>query len=223
LAGNPNVAFRFVFKSDDAVNSDGVAIDDFQISGPLNNPLPIELLQFIGLAMPLSNKLDWSTASESNNAGFFIQKSISGFEWNTIGFLKGMGNSNQITNYSFSDFDTKHASVYYRLKQVDLNGTSSISQPINILRTISDKASLIVVYPNPIKESIQIKSSSFENENFVLSLWSLKGEKLMERNSSFLNGFQSFEISYLNLPTGTYLLVIDAQGKRLTKKLSKVN
>ncbi len=74
LAGNSNVSFRFVFKSDGLITDVGVAIDDFEIEGPPNDPLPVELVSFTGSFISGKIVLEWQTKTEVDNYGFDIQR-----------------------------------------------------------------------------------------------------------------------------------------------------
>lgn len=96
-----------------------------------NNPLPVKL-QFVKCEEGRLNTVDvkWATASEINNYGFEVQKSIGRKPFETIGFVTSYaigGNSSQIINYSFSDKETSHQTTYYRLLQIDYDGMSEFS------------------------------------------------------------------------------------------------
>ena len=91
--------------------------------------LPIELLDFNGKSYQDYNQLFWQTATEINNDYFEVQKSTDGFEFNKIGAIKGAGNSSSVLSYSLNDNDPDLIN-YYRLKQVDFDGTVSYSKTI---------------------------------------------------------------------------------------------
>lgn len=76
--------------------------------------------------------INWATASEKNNWKFDIEKSVNQKEWNTIGEVKGMGNSSMINKYSFRDEKGANGEVYYRVKQTDFNGEYSYSDMMSI-------------------------------------------------------------------------------------------
>ncbi len=131
LAGNPKVSFRFVFKSDNGATDAGMALDDFEILGPTNAALPVQLLQFTGTILNKEQtQLNWLVGSEKNNAGFEVEKSEDGINFNAIGFVKGRGNSEQTFAYRFTDENAWQEKRYYRLKQKDFNGSESLSKII---------------------------------------------------------------------------------------------
>ncbi|OYU95273.1 MAG: hypothetical protein CFE21_13305 [Bacteroidetes bacterium B1(2017)] len=133
LAGNPKVCFRIVFKSDVGTVDVGLAVDDFEIVGPTNSATPVELVRFWGTRLGNNSVLlNWQTASEKNNKGFFIEQSKDGFTFNSIGFVSGKVNSNVTNSYSFNDMDAPQDNLYYRLRQIDLDGKFTYSNTIQI-------------------------------------------------------------------------------------------
>src|SRR5690606_18127695 len=87
------------------------------------SPLPVELISFEATAGDYSIFLTWSTASEKNNAGFNLQRSIDGYNFENIAWIDGNGTTNSPNNYSFEDKNVKPGVMYYyQLKQVDYNG-----------------------------------------------------------------------------------------------------
>lgn len=84
--------------------------------------LPIELLTFYGTNEDSYNLLTWSTATETNNDYFILERSSDGYNWTEVSRIDGAGNSSQTLNYSFKDFGFKNGINYYRLTQTDYNG-----------------------------------------------------------------------------------------------------
>ena len=82
----------------------------------------------------LSDKiiLTWSTASELNNKGFYIERSADGRNWVEIGFVEGSGTTTQLNHYSFSDKNVAGLKLFYRLKQIDYDGSYSYSNIVEI-------------------------------------------------------------------------------------------
>ena len=88
-----------------------------------SNPLPIELIYFAGYVQETSTILSWSTASETNCDYFTIERTIDGITWDNIGIVSGHGNSTQVISYQFEDKLPNQGINYYRLKQIDYNGS----------------------------------------------------------------------------------------------------
>ncbi len=180
--------------------------------------MPVELLYFT--AKPVQKKvlLDWATATETENLGFEIERSKDGSKWAAIGFVQGNGNSNQNAVYSFTDSANKSGFYYYRLKQLDLNGSFEYS-PIKGVEIFGAKKRL-QVFPNPVASRLNI---SLE-ENFLsyegpikLRLYHLvSGVKVRER---FVSPISSLDLT--GLSDGKYILVLSTDHQRWTKSFVK--
>jgi hypothetical protein len=123
----------------------------------LSQPLPIDLLSFSAKPVGQTVQLDWSTAIESNNEYFTIQRSADGINFSDVGKVKGSGSSNLARGYNYSDLDALVGRSYYRLKQTDTDGNSKISElrKVEIESSTEEKFS---VYPNPTKNKFDFIS-----------------------------------------------------------------
>lgn len=142
--------FRFRLVTDVSVNSSGGSvfyydIDYFNIT--CTSALPIELLYFTGEKNSCgSNILSWATATEQNNDKFEIERSIDGVDFVKIGTLKGAGNSTQKLTYNFVDNTVNPSINYYRLKQIDFDGSFSYSNLISIDNSCESSVKTIKIY-----------------------------------------------------------------------------
>lgn len=102
-------------------------------------PLPIELVDFSVLNKNEVNKLSWITASEINNDFYIIENSVDGFNWDIIDKVNGMGNSSNITDYSYEHENYKDTINYYRLTQVDFDGRRETFKIVVVDNTIEPK------------------------------------------------------------------------------------
>lgn len=138
--------------------------------------LPVELVSFTGVQTDKGIMLEWQTASELNNDFFELQRSFDGLEFKRITLINGKGYSNRLITYQY--LDTKHFNSvsYYRLKQVDFDGTSSFSS-ILIVHVEPDFKNLIKVFPNPVKNGKLILQFSDElrNSQLIYQIISLEG------------------------------------------------
>ncbi len=114
-----------------------------------NTPLPIELVSFT--ASPVDGttvRLKWVTASEQGNDYFTVERSVDTYAWIDAASLDGVGNSTELTDYTMDDRDLTQGTLYYRLRQTDLDGTSTVSDIVVVdLSGKGDEDAL--VYPNP--------------------------------------------------------------------------
>lgn len=122
---------RLNFQSDNLLVYSGYRITDFTID--CNVVLPVELTEFSVQNKNNENKLSWTTMSELNNSHFIVERSETGFEFEEIGNVAGLGNSVNKYVYSFTDKDYPEGKInYYRLKQVDYNGAIEYHKIISI-------------------------------------------------------------------------------------------
>ncbi|MFN4234637.1 MAG: T9SS type A sorting domain-containing protein [Bacteroidia bacterium] len=176
-------------------------------SNAANNPLPIELVNFT--AEPKEKKviLYWTTASEINNDYFDVQKSIDGVNFETFATVKGAGNSSQLLNYSQTDYNPYEGTSYYRLKQVDFDGTVSYSKIVAV--NFRQNNLNISIFPNPSNGYISI-SNLDDNIIYTLQIFDVSGKlidyKIIDKNSA-----SSINISHLS--SGFYTLQIHSDNQ----------
>jgi hypothetical protein len=121
------------------------------------NVLPVDYVSFKANCNNGNVSLIWQTAQEKNAKYFEVQKQING-NWSSIGSVPAYGNSYEIRNYQFTDFNNITDLNLYRLKQVDLNGSYSYS-PLSFAKCNSTISNSIVTYPNPATKELTIVSS----------------------------------------------------------------
>ena len=219
LAGNPNVAFRYVFKSDGSINNAGVVVDDFQISGPVNDALPVEFLSFTGKAKEKCNELNWVTATEINNLGFEIERSASGFVWEKIGFVSGAGNTVTPSVYAFQDKQIDEILYYYRLKQIDFNGKFEYTKTISITRSNNSNLTVESLYPNPFTSFITLNMNELSSDEVRITLYDLSGAEVFSQ--TYPAGIKSYFIDFsgINLSSSTYILKADFKKEQVYRKI----
>jgi hypothetical protein len=113
-------------------------------------PTPVELLYFAGNLNGNNVELRWRTETEVNNYGFDIERTKDNSDWITIGFVEGHGNSNSPKQYNFIDPDINQSGTYYyRLKQIDNDGTYEYSDVVSVEVGVPKIFYLSQNYPNP--------------------------------------------------------------------------
>jgi len=129
-----------------------------------NSPLPVELISFTSSNINNKVLLNWQTATEVNNYGFEIERSVAQISnlrnnWEKIGFVSGHGNSNSPKDYSFIDVNPPSGKLQYRLKQIDTDGSFQYSHVVEVETETPKQFSLEQNYPNPFNPSTTIKYS----------------------------------------------------------------
>jgi hypothetical protein len=178
------------------------------------NPLPIELISFTSECENGAAQLNWSTASESNNDYFTIERSGNGADWEFVDNVNGAGNSNSVINYLYKVMDQNNEMKYYRLKQTDFNGNYIYSEEISSkncsLATID-----LVVYPNPSSGLINIKAINLTEEISTIDLFNIYGEKIY--SESMIGN--SSEIDLSHEPKGVYSVRLNSGDGSVYQKV----
>ena len=183
-----------------------VMFDDINIA---IGSLPVKMTQFKGSKVESKNVLTWTTTKENDNKGFEVQRSFNGIDFNTIGFVASAGengNSNGNLNYRFTDNQTPAGNIYYRLKQVDINGKETISEIVLIKGDKTNKIEFAAIYPNPAKEKLSLIITSPLTQNLNIILTDVSG-RIIKVEKLFANeGNNQMNINVSGLQSGTYLI-----------------
>ncbi len=162
--------------------------------------LPVELLHFSASEENLTVRLQWTTASELNNAGFHVERAAEGVDFDVIGEVEGMGTAQSSTSYYFVDRQPLPGVSYYRLRQTDLDGTATWSAVVAV--QIDDIGP--VAYPNPVHGVLTIQCGSgevdqrvevFDGQGRSVLLHILPGRRLMVDMSPLPAGCYRVRIS----------------------------
>jgi hypothetical protein len=164
--------------------------------------------------------LNWSTATETNNLGFEIQRKSNG-DFRTIGFVDGHGTTTDVQNYSYTDLNPERALYRYRLKQIDFDGSIEFSEEIEVEFFNPSKFELFQNYPNPFNPSTQIRYSIANTEFVNLSIFNSLGEKVAELvNESKPAGKYTVSFDAGILSSGVYIARINAGNFNQIIKMS---
>jgi len=185
-----------------------------------NGSIPVELTSFTADVDNKNVSLNWSTSSEKNNQGFEVQRKNES-EYYTIGFVEGNGTTTEISDYSFTDKNLQSGTYHYRLKQVDFDGSSSLSEEVMIEVTNPSTFVLNQNYPNPFNPSTNIKFS-IPSSGFVnLSVYNLVGEKVSEIVNEILpEGEYNMTFDASNLSSGIYIAKFYADNYNQSIKMT---
>jgi hypothetical protein len=217
VPNTPTTTARIQVKASNNIFFD-ISNNNFQIS----IAFPVELLKFTAKSQKDAIQLSWSTATESNNKGYDVQRSTkSASDFETIGFVKGFGNSYVQQNYQFVDTKAEKGTTYfYRLKQNDFDTKFHLSDIVsaNLSANLFDFS----INPNPARESavIQLKGVFEEYAPLKISLMDAQGKIVNEENGTCSQ--DSYDFSLQNIHTGLYFLNIQTEKGTAVKKLWKL-
>jgi len=195
--------------------------------------VPVELTTFNAIAEGNNVTLSWETATESNNNGFEVERTVvnnsantaspENLNWEKIGFVEGKGTSSQSNIYKFSDDISALTgqTIAYRLKQIDFDGTYSYSQTVEVENILPSKFELSQNYPNPFNPTTTIAYQLPFDSKVELKVYDLLGNLVAtvvnEKQSA---GSHKVKFSSSKLTSGVYFYRMTAGGFTETKKMT---
>ena len=210
---------------------------------PLSNTttaLPVALTAFNGTARPEGVRLTWTTAAETNNAGFAVQRQITrsgtasrqtaavgGDVWQTVGTVDGNGTTTAAQAYRFTDEDLPYTadSLSYRLRQIDTDGSASFSDEITVARGAVDEIQLLGPFPNPARQHVTVRFAvpgEAAAETARLRLYDVMGRQVRTVQSSAKAGRHELRLGTAQLASGVYFLRLRVGSTVKTQKLTVV-
>ena len=191
-------------------------MDNIEFIHPI---VPVELTSFSATTAKNGVKLNWATATETNNKGFEIQKSSDRVAYVTIAFVNGNGTSTSSHEYSYVDTKVS-GKTFYRLCQVDFDGTSKFSNLVEVGEIAPTSFELSQNFPNPFNPVTNIKYSVASAQQVTLKVFNVLGKEVASLvNERKEAGNYSVDFSALNLSSGTYLYRLQAGAFVQTKKM----
>jgi hypothetical protein len=173
-------------------------------------PLPVELTRFEAVAQRQDAVLTWSTASEKNNDYFVVERSVSGRNFTAIGTVRGQGNSTRPTDYRFTDAGAGRlvsGKVYYRLQQVDADGTLTYG-PVRAVEFAASTKATAALYPNPSQNEATIDLSGLADGTYTVTVLDLAGRVLRTQHLGAL----ASPLDLKGLPQGAYVVLVRGVG-----------
>jgi hypothetical protein len=207
------------FPSGNVIISDistGLYVLDF-----LPDNVPVELNSFSAKTTGTYIELNWATATETNNKGFELQKSLDKETWNTIEFINGFGTSSELHNYKYIDKNPSKGKSYYRLVQQDFDGTQKTYDAIEVSYNLPVEFSLVQNFPNPFNPSTKIKYSLGTDSQVSLTIFNSLGQKVKTLEDGFKTAGE-YEVNFngAELASGMYIARMIANGFTKTIKMS---
>ena len=191
------------------------------------NPLPVEMAGFEARTKSDAVRLIWQTASEKNNAGFEVQRRAGGTSsWEEIDFVDSKaegGTTNEPLSYRFTDEDLPFAAdrLEYRLRQVDLDGTATLTDPVSIERTV-EELQLKKTFPNPARSQATVRFAVPQRQEVTLELYDVLGRQVQTVSDGEVQGRRELQVDLSGLASGMYFLRLNAEGQTETQRLTVV-
>jgi hypothetical protein len=185
--------------------------------------IPVELTSFTAEAGNRNVVIKWTTATEKNNRGFYVERDING-AWESIHFTPGSGTTVSYSSYVYNDIlpnEVESCSIKYRLQQVDFDGSFTFSDIIEVqLNLLPDKFQLEQNYPNPFNPVTSIHYTVGSKQSLTLKVYDLLGREIQTIvNEEKPAGFYNIDFDASNLPSGVYFYQLKAGNFVATKKM----
>ncbi|MFZ1517833.1 MAG: choice-of-anchor D domain-containing protein [Ignavibacteriaceae bacterium] len=187
--------------------------------------IPVELFSFNAISSEGNVNLFWTTATETNNSGFEIQRlkdlKIEKLdEWKTIGFINGDGTTTEPKTYTYTDKLIEPGKYLYRLKQIDFNGEFEYSNEIEIEVGAPLNFSLEQNFPNPFNPATTIKFALPVSGNVNISIYNSLGEKVETLTNQFMEaGYYKIDWRASSYSSGVYYYRIESEKYSDVKKM----
>ncbi len=176
------------------------------------SPLAVEWLNFDAtLIHQHLVELNWTTSSEINSDEFIIERAEDGINYQEIGRVNAIGNSNTYHTYQFADYDPWMGTSYYRLKEIEFNGNISNSE-IRVVENNGEES--ILIFPNPANDFIQINfPGSMMEEELIIPLFDAAGKTIyiLQKKKSVTN----VVVPVGTIPNGVYYIRINQEHFKL--------
>jgi len=204
-----------------------------------STPLPVQMTGLFAAISGLEVELSWSTQSEVNNYGFEVErKSVSsyglrvpssqpetrnpepGTTWSKVGFVEGFGTSTSPRSYSYHESLPGAGRYAYRLRQIDRDGTSRLTESMEIETAVSLSSSL-QTYPNPFNPVTRVRFTVGEQGRARVSVFNIIGERIAVLFDKAVEPATRYEIPFdaSLLPSGVYILHLEERSQRQSMKL----
>jgi len=180
------------------------------------NALPIKLLTLNATNLDdYKASIDWQTHFELNSSYFEVYRSIDNIKFELVGVKNAVGNSQSVKNYNLTDDieSLRSGNIYYKLKQVDQNGSFEWSSTVYINKAVTKES--VAVFPNPAQNEITIQVVNAPNGLESILIFDLNGKPVLQSEVNVKAHKASKSIVVSQLPSGVYSIVAFGQAVKL--------
>ncbi len=181
----------------------------------------ISLLSFNGSIEENGNLLTWITASETNNQFFVIERSIDGVNFQEIDRVDGNGTTQTAIEYTYTDKDYQLGANYYRLSQVDFDGSTTVASDVIVLERGGVAFVFDNIYPVPTSDFINITLRVEADNTFTSYVYDNSGRLVFNEFFNVEAGTNNITIEAAHLSPGTYIIAISDGNEVSTKRFIK--
>jgi hypothetical protein len=205
-------------------NEGGFSLWEFKVYGTLTPlatvaPLPVTLTSFAAAGQGTRVAVRWATASEQHNAGFEVQRSSNGVDFTTLAFVAGAGTSEATRTYEYFDAAPLRPTGYYRLKQLDTDGTVTYTTVVAVQMAAPKSLSPLSLYPNPTTDRATLTWEGTVASAGRWYLTSITGQVMHSEALATQVGPNTLALDMQSYPSGRYVLTIESDGQALQRTL----
>ena len=184
--------------------------------------LPLQLIDFNAIACNENTDvcINWTTATENNTGAFTVQKSTDGIHFYDLQTVDAAGFSSALINYTTTDNQPALGTNYYRLKQINLDGSEKYSE----IKTVNfdAKNNNVSIAPNPTVNNVQLQFFATENANTNITIRDHNNKIWQTINYVANDGLNQVQLNVNTLPAGVYMVTLQMDNQRFTQKLIKL-
>ncbi len=206
----------------------GKSLADVIISAQLainSDLLPVELSSFDVILEDDTAVLNWQTASETDNAGFEVQREIAEDVFETLAWVDGHGTTTEPQAYTFRIEGLDYGLHHFRLKQIDFDGAFEYSEVVEATRELVEGYALGEFYPNPFNPQGQFTLMVARDQQVQIGVYNVMGQLIDVLHNGLLTGQESYTFTFdagSDLPSGTYLIRVQGASFTSTQKIMLV-
>ena len=184
--------------------------------------LPIELVSFTADCDGHSALVEWTTATEKNNDYFSLERSDDAINFTEIARVAGAGNSIEPLDYSYTDYGIHSGDNYYRLVQVDYDGTRTASEII-VANCIEPNVGEpdVQAYPNPFNDDLTIELDNFGNRPARIEVFDMLGKLIYTGKVAAPQNYYETILNLSNLPPAAYNIRVSTNDFVINKNVVK--
>jgi len=189
----------------------------FGLEAPVTYATPLE-----GQEQVIGNLLEWSTAVESNSEMFIVQRSIDGMEYEDIGTITAAGKSLDEKGYRFLDINATNEKAFYRLHQVDMDGTGSLSQTVMVNRSTPNQFVVVNMTNTSAASTFRCNLDAVKDGLLEYSLLSLDNDLIQSGEIPMTFGLNELAIELSNEAVGIYVLQLKMDNELESLVIRKI-
>ena len=210
---------QLVIEADFNSTTEEAAIDNISFTQGVT--LPVEFMEITATTREKAVDLYWATATETENRGFSVERSMDANNFQPIGWVDGNGNSSEQINYTFADLTVATGQqYYYRLRQEDFDGTYTYSSIASVQTAGTPEKTLGRLFPNPARDGISnLELFTEQAGDWEISLLDLRGRVINKTVHALAEGYNLLPVNLQQQPHGTYLVRVVGEGTTQLKRI----